>query len=65
MVNWKLDEDIQSFFDRNDHDWMMRFTEHRICEKRLLRLVLKYLKVGVLEEETIVCPAVAEQHKWR
>ena len=50
-VNWILDADIQSFFDRIDHDWMMRFMEHRIGDKRLLRLVLKWLKVGVLDEE--------------
>lgn len=50
-VNWILDADIQSFFDRIDHDWMMRFMEHRIGDKRLLRVVRKWLKVGVLDEE--------------
>ena len=50
-VNWILDADVQSFFDRIDHDWMMRFMEHRIGDKRLLRLVRKWLKVGVLDEE--------------
>ena len=50
-MSWILDADVQSFFARIDHDWMMRFMEHRIGDKRLLRLVLKWLKVGVLDEE--------------
>jgi len=50
-VNWVLDADIQSFFDQIDHDWMMRFMEHRIADKRVLRLIRKWLKVGVLDED--------------
>jgi retron-type reverse transcriptase len=45
-VNWVLDADIQSFFDRMDHDWILKFLKHRIGDKRVLRLVRKWLKVA-------------------
>ena len=50
QVNFILDADIQSFFDRVSHEWLIRFLEHRIADRRMLRLVRKWLKVGVLEE---------------
>ena len=50
-VNWILDADIQSFFDQIDHDWMLRSLEHRIADRRILRLIRKWLEVGVLNEE--------------
>jgi RNA-directed DNA polymerase len=53
-VNWILDADIQSFFDRVSHDWLVRFLEHRIGDTRMLRLILKWLKVGVLEDGVVV-----------
>ena len=49
-VNWILDADIQAFFDTIDHEWMMRFLEHRIADRRILRLIRKWLKVGVIED---------------
>jgi RNA-directed DNA polymerase len=48
-VNWVLDADIKSFFDMIDHDWMLRFLEHRIADRRMLRLMCKWLKAGVIE----------------
>lgn len=48
-VNWILDADIQSFFDEIDHDWMMRFLEHRVADPRILRLIRNWLKAGVIE----------------
>jgi RNA-directed DNA polymerase len=48
-VNWVLDVDIQSFFDTVGHEWMQRFLEHRIGDKRVVRLILKWLKAGVME----------------
>lgn len=48
-VNWILDADIRSFFDEIDHEWMMRFLEHRISDKRILRLIRNWLKAGVIE----------------
>ena len=49
-VNWILDADIQAFFDSIDHEWMLKFLEHRIGDQRLLRLIRKWLKAGVLED---------------
>jgi group II intron reverse transcriptase/maturase len=49
-VNWILDADIRSFFDRLDHQWMSKFLEHRIGDPRILRLIRKWLRAGVSEE---------------
>jgi RNA-directed DNA polymerase len=49
-VNWVLDADIRSFFDTIDHAWMKKFVEHRIGDRRLVRLLMKWLKAGVLVE---------------
>jgi group II intron reverse transcriptase/maturase len=49
-VNWILDVDIRSFFDTVSHDWLIRFIEHRIADPRMIRLIRKWLKAGVLED---------------
>ena len=49
-VNWVLDADIRSFFDVIDRTWMRRFIEHRIADRRLQRLVEKWLNAGVMED---------------
>jgi RNA-directed DNA polymerase len=49
-VNWVLDLDIKSFFDKIGHDWMVKFVEHRIGDKRIVRLIQKWLKAGVMEQ---------------
>lgn len=49
-VNWILDADIRSFFDTVNQGWLMRFLEHRIGDVRMLRLIQKWLKAGVLED---------------
>jgi len=49
-VNWILDLDIRSFFDKLQHDWLVRFVEHRIGDQRVVRLIQKWLKAGVLEQ---------------
>jgi group II intron reverse transcriptase/maturase len=49
-VSWVLDADIQGFFDAIDHGWMLKFLEHRIGDRRLLRLVRKWLRAGVSED---------------
>jgi len=48
-VNWVLDADIQGFFDNMDHEWLQKFLRHRIADKRVLRLITKWLKAGVIE----------------
>jgi RNA-directed DNA polymerase len=49
-VNWVLDADIRSFFDTIDHGWMQRFLEHRIGDRRLVRLLMKMVRAGVMED---------------
>ena len=46
---WVMDLDIQGFFGSLDHDWLLRFVEHRVGDPRLLNLVRRWLKAGVLE----------------
>jgi RNA-directed DNA polymerase len=51
-VNWVLDADIRGFFDNVDHGWMVKFLQHRIADRRVLRLIGKWLRAGVSEEGT-------------
>jgi group II intron reverse transcriptase/maturase len=49
-VNWVLDADIRSFFDEISQQWLVRFLEHRIGDRRIIRLIQKWLKAGILED---------------
>ena len=49
-VNWVLDADIRSFFDTVEHEWLGRFIEHRVADRRVGRLIQKWLNAGVLED---------------
>jgi len=49
-VNWILDLDVRGFFDNVSHEWLEQFVEHRIADRRILRLIQKWLKAGVSEE---------------
>jgi|SRR5579859_2309819 len=49
-VNYVLDADIRGFFDNLDHSWLIKFVEHRVADPRILRLIQKWLKAGVMEE---------------
>ena len=49
-INWVLDCDIRGFFDAIDHEWLMKFIEHRVGDRRVLRLIRKWLRAGVFEE---------------
>jgi RNA-directed DNA polymerase len=49
-VNWVLDADIRGFFDTLDHGWLVKFVEHRVADRRVVRLIQKWLSAGVLED---------------
>jgi hypothetical protein len=49
-VNWVLDLDIRSFFDALSHEWLVKFVEHRVADRRVVRLIQKWLNAGVLED---------------
>src|SRR5213082_4193266 len=49
-VNWVLDLDIKNFFDGLSHEWLVKFIEHRVADRRVVRLIQKWLNAGVLEE---------------
>ena len=49
-VNWVLDADIRNFFDTLDQGWLIKFVEHRVADQRIVRLIQKWLKAGVLED---------------
>ncbi|MFL5073322.1 MAG: group II intron reverse transcriptase/maturase [Xanthobacteraceae bacterium] len=52
-VNWILDADIRSFFDTVNQEWLIRFVEHRVGDPRVIRLIRKWLKAGVLEDGVV------------
>jgi retron-type reverse transcriptase len=45
-VNWVLDFDIRAFFDKIDRAWMIKFVEHRIGDRKVVRLIQNWLKAG-------------------
>ncbi len=49
-VNWVIDADIQGFFDAVNHEWLLKFVEHRVADRRILRLIRKWLRAGVSED---------------
>jgi group II intron reverse transcriptase/maturase len=51
-VSWVLDADIRDYFSSLDHSWLEKFLEHRIADKRVLRLIQKWLSAGVIEDGT-------------
>src|SRR3954470_21582383 len=52
-VNWILDADISGFFDTVSQEWLIRFVEHRVGDRRIIRLIQKWLRAGVLEDEAV------------
>jgi RNA-directed DNA polymerase len=65
-INWILDADISRFFDTLSREWLIRLVEHRIGDRRIIRLIQKWLKAGVLEDgrliETTEAPRKAQWH---
>ncbi|WP_456855064.1 reverse transcriptase domain-containing protein [Bradyrhizobium sp. USDA 4501] len=53
QVNWIVDADIQNFFGAVSQSWLVRFLEHRIGDKRIIRLIQKWLKAGILEDGVV------------
>ena len=49
-VNWVLDADFSDYFSSLDHQWLVKFLEHRIADRRVLRLIQKWMAAGVIEE---------------
>ena len=49
-VNWVLDADIRGFFDNMSHEWTVKFIEHRVADRRIFRLIRRWLKAGVSED---------------
>jgi group II intron reverse transcriptase/maturase len=52
-VNYILDADIRGFFDTVSHSWLIRFLEHRIADPRIIRLIQKWLRAGILEDGVV------------
>jgi RNA-directed DNA polymerase len=52
-VGWVLDADIRGYFDAISHEWLVKFVEHRIADKRVLRHIKKWLNAGVLEKDAV------------
>jgi len=52
-VSWVLDLDIRAFFDTIDHEWLIKFVEHRIADTRVIRHIKKWLWAGVLENGVV------------
>jgi len=50
QVNWILDADVRGFFDNLSHEWLGQFIEHRVADRRILRLIRKWLRAGVSED---------------
>jgi RNA-directed DNA polymerase len=53
-INWILDADISRFFDTLSREWLVGFVEHRIGDRRIIRLIQKWLKAGVLEDGRLI-----------
>jgi RNA-directed DNA polymerase len=49
-VGWVLDADIRGFFDALDREWLVKFVEHRVADRRVVWLIQKWLQAGVLED---------------
>ncbi len=52
-VNWILDADISGFFDTVSQEWLIRFVEHRVGDRRIIRLIQKWLRAGGTEDEAV------------
>jgi retron-type reverse transcriptase len=63
-VNWVLDADLRDFFGTLRHEWLVKFVEHRIADRRVVRLIQKWLSAGVLEDGERRLPSPRICHPW-
>ena len=59
-VSWVFDADIRGYFDAISHEWLVKFIEHRIADRRVLRHIKKWLSAGVLEDGSITHIVIME-----
>jgi RNA-directed DNA polymerase len=52
-IEWVVEADLKNFFGSLSHEWMLRFVEHRVGDRRLISLIRRWLKAGVLEDGEI------------
>ena len=64
-VNYVLDADIRSFFDAVDHEWLLRMIAHRVADRRVLRLIVKWLKAGCGGPAPISCTHCRAHNRLR
>ena len=64
-VSYIVDADIRKFFDMVDQKWLVRFLEHRIADKRVIRLIIKWLKAGVMVDGQLKDSKVVRQANWQ
>jgi retron-type reverse transcriptase len=62
-VNYIYDADVRSFFDEVSQEWLIRFVEHRVGDPRIIRLIQKWLKAGVLEDGIVSAPVKPARSK--
>src|SRR5262249_60273059 len=53
MIGWVLEADLKNFFGSRDHEWVLRFVEHRVGDPRVINLIRRWLKAGVLEDGAV------------
>src|SRR6185436_9679587 len=53
MIGWVLEADLKNFFGSLDHEWVLRFVEHRVGDPRVINLIRRWLKAGVLEDGAV------------
>jgi group II intron reverse transcriptase/maturase len=53
QISWVLEADLKNFYGSLDHDWVLRFVEHRVGDPRLINLIRRWLKAGVLEDGAV------------
>ena len=64
MIGWVLEADLKNFFGSLNHDWVLRFVEHRVGDPRLINLIRRWLKAGVLEDGAVHPERAGNPARW-